>query len=263
MKKTGEETIFETNEFSAIRDALSTSSQDSLVVFDVDEVLLTASDQVLRHKKYFNDEFSNQVAKNSLTESEIFNLISIFFSERKAKLVDVGFVDLIRDMQSKNIKTIALTNCSTGRIGKMPSMKDWRLNELNRLGYHFERSWKDTESKVFEHLATEIAGSAPVFEKGVLLTNGVSKGLVLKAFLDYQQYKPSKIIFIDDRMDYIESVREIARDASIPYLGIQFTAAENQMPNLNEKRAAFQLEVLFKEKKWLSDEDASLLLEGG
>ena len=57
-------------------------------------------------------------------------------------------------------------------------------------------------------------------------------------------------------MDYIESVREIARDASIPYLGIQFTAAENQMLNLNEKRAAFQLEVLFKEKKWLSDEDA-------
>ena len=138
----------------------------------------------------------------------------------------------------------------------MPSMKDWRLNELNSLGYHFERSWNDTESKVFEHLATEIAGSAPVFEKGVLLTNDVPKGMVLKAFLDYRQYKPSKIIFIDDRMDYIESVQEIAADASIPYVGIQFTAAENQMPRLNEKRAAFQLEVLFKEKKWLSDEDA-------
>ena len=138
----------------------------------------------------------------------------------------------------------------------MASMKDWRLSELKRLGYHFELSWNDTEQKVFEQLATEVAGTAPVFEQGVLLTNNVSKGSVLKAFLDYRQYKPNQIIFVDDRMDYVESVRDTATEASIPYFGIQFTAAEVQKSDLCKERAALQFEVLFKERKWLSDEEA-------
>ena len=90
-----EETI-QTSDFDVIRNAVSACEPNALVVFDVDEVLLTASDQVLQYKQYFNEAFSAQVVKSPLTDPEIFNLMSILFMERKAKLVEPGFVDLYR-----------------------------------------------------------------------------------------------------------------------------------------------------------------------
>ncbi len=81
----------------------------------------------------------------------------------------------------------------------------------------------------------------------------------MKEFLNYAHFKPHRIIFIDDNREYLESVEEFAKEASIPYLGIHYTAALEKRKNMNafnQKRAELQFEVLLKDKLWLSDSEA-------
>jgi hypothetical protein len=83
------------------------------------------------------------------------------------------------------------------------------------------------------------------------------KGEVLKAFLDYAELSPKKIIFVDDKEKNLKSVEAFAREAKIPFIGFQYTAIVDRSKSLlNEKRAQLQFEVLEKEHKWLSDEEA-------
>ena len=262
MNKKNYENIIETKDFSTVYAVVNTSDQNTFVVFDVDEVLLTASDQVLQHKTYANEKLGAIAQQVSLPE--FYNLMSILFLQRKAKHVDPGFVSLLRELQNKKVRAIALTNCQTSGFGQMSSMKNWRLNELKNLDYHFDHSWQNTPEKIFEDLPTEFEGTFPIFDQGVLFTNNAPKGKVLKAFLDYQRYNPHQIIFIDDRFDYIDSVGEVAKEAAISYVGIHYTAAAadtGNSPDICEKRVSLQIEVLIKEKIWLSDKDADERME--
>ena len=262
MNKKSDENIIHTKDFSIVHAIMHASDQNTLVVFDVDEVLLTASDQILQNHAYANEKLwaiSEQVGL-----PEFWNLISILFMQRKAKHVDMKFVPLLNELKNRGIKTIALTNCQTSGVGQMSSMKDWRLNELKNLGYHFEDSWQNTPEIIFEDLLTEYEGTFPIFAEGVLFTNNIPKGKVLQAFLAYKQYMPHKIVFIDDRLEYLESVREIAKEAAIPYTGIHYTTMDTgNKHNLCEKRASLQLEVLMKEKIWISDKDADERMKRG
>ena len=86
-------------------------------------------------------------------ESRIEAVYSLIFLQRNNGPVDEKFIQLISDLQRKGIKVLALTNCFTGRMGAIDSMEDWRINELERIGYHFDKSWPDTKPYHFEGLS--------------------------------------------------------------------------------------------------------------
>ena len=105
---------------------------------------------------------------------------------------------LVSKIQKNGIKVVALTHCITGRFGRISSAEDWRLQELKNLGYNFEKSWKEFGSKLFPNLISKNRESYPCYNNGVIFTNDVPKGVVLKEFLNYVKLRPGKIIFIDD-----------------------------------------------------------------
>jgi hypothetical protein len=100
-----------------------------------------------------------------------------------------------------------------------------------------------------------------MFKKGILFTCNVPKGKVLEAFLKRLKWKPSKIVFTDDKMKHLESVRDFCQRAHIPFQGFQYTAVE-QMPKMpiNKKRADLQFKTLAEQEKWLSDVEADQVL---
>jgi hypothetical protein len=243
--------IITTKDFNDILKLLNTADQDTLVVFDVDEVLFSAVDQVLKQHQYFSEKISTLAVQDDLYE-----LCGLIYMQRQVKPVDDRFVAAIEALQKNGIRAIALTNCYTEKLGPIASVKDWRINELKSHGYHFELSWEETSEKKFENIPTEEMGIFPIFKEGVLFTNNVSKGSVLDAFLKFTEIKPRKIIFIDDRLEYIESVDIVAKALSIPLIGIQYTAAAVSENDFCLQRAELQFEILAKERKWISDIEA-------
>jgi hypothetical protein len=132
------------------------------------------------------------------------------------------------------------------------------VGELEAFGYTFKDSWRGLKPKLFGDLKTKHPKRFPIFKKGVLFTCGLPKGPVLKAFLQYAELSPKKIIFVDDQRKYLESVEAFCKEAKISFEGFEYTAiVDRPKAPFNEKRAQRQFEVLQRERKWLSDKEAN------
>lgn len=243
------------------------ANKETLVIFDVDDVLIIPKDQILQAQNRKRLEKLNQRLEESVGKENADIFYSIIFMQRDNGPVDIKMKDIISELQSKGIKVLALTNCFTGSFGDIESMEDWRYYELKKHGYHFDLSWRALKPKVFTGLEkigkglSAKSSSMPVFKSGIVFTNAVSKGQALKAFLQYAGIRPHKIIFVDDKRKHLKSVEELAKSHNIPFIGIEYTAASNiPTSSLNEKRADLQYKILEKAKKWISDSEADELI---
>jgi uncharacterized protein DUF2608 len=248
--------IIKAPNLSPIKKVTQQADSNTLVIFDVGDVLVTPKDQILQtsHQKFAEKIEKEMESRYSAEEVQV--LQSIIWMARSAELVDKKLIKLIRDFQKRGIKVMALTNLLTGSFGNMSSPENWRVKELEGFGYTFKNSWTGVKSKTFEELKSKDPKRFPVFKNGVLFTCGLPKGPVLKAFLQYAGFSPKKIIFIDDRRDYLESVEAFSKEEGIPFIGFEYTAiADRPKSPLNIKRTRLQFEILEKEHKWFSDEE--------
>ena len=259
--------IIQTNDIKIIENILKLADRDTLVIFDVDDVLLVPNDKILQtpNKKYL--EKLNSKLEQTVGQKDAKIFYSIIFDQRQNGPLDARMKNVILELQSREIKVLALTNCFTGQFGNIKSMEAWRYRELSKNGYNFEKSWKELEDKVFDKLKEIDNGYSaktnllPMFMKGIVFTSSLSKGKAFEAFLKHAQFIPKKVIFIDDKKKHLESVQEAALRNRIQFMGIEYTAIDHvQTEPLNESLADLQYKVLEQEGKWISDVEAEKLL---
>jgi hypothetical protein len=248
--------IMETSSLEVIENAIQQLDDDALVVFDVDYTLIVPNDLILTPcgEMYFQ-EF---VKKLRTLQAEGEMLGSQIALQCRVSLVDEKILDLLARLKEKKIKTIALTAMLTGQYGLIPNVEKWRLKQLDSLGINFGWSFPSIDSITLH--AFEGKQSSPVFKQGVLASAKYPKGQVLVEFLKQIQWRPSKIIFVDDRMEFIESVETEVSKEEIPLISFHYLAAKNLPCPFDQQIADFQLAHLLQNDEWLSDEEAKQLL---
>ncbi|GAB4190005.1 MAG: hypothetical protein Tsb0015_10900 [Simkaniaceae bacterium] len=182
-----------------IAEELTSCDENSLIIFDVDEVLITTKDH-FGHPyagKVFSALMHEEMKKCiSLEErAALENIWSLSTLQPKRILIEEDAPKLIEELQRQGIKVIALTCCGTGSFGIIPKLERWRIEHLNDLNISFSGSFPNLK----RHSLRDIKKSkraAPLFEEGVLFSEGYDKGDVLKAFLEYNDLHPSKVVFI-------------------------------------------------------------------
>jgi hypothetical protein len=254
--------IIQTNDIKVIEETLSSIEKDTLVIFDVDDVLMHADDQILKSKnadacKPLVKKLKQQVGKDKIQE-----VTSIILITRKNSPVDSKMISVVGDLQKRNIKVLVLTNCATGKFGLIPNMENWRIAELHKHGYYFDKSWQSLKDISLKSLMKVTNDANPIYKSGIVFVDQTGeKGPVLDAFLTYSATKPKKIIFIDDKYKNLVSVEEFAKQRDIEFVGIEYTKTLEGDSVLNNDIAALQFDILEKEKKWLSDSEADALLQ--
>lgn len=253
--------ITETNDASVIVSILQEAQANDLVIFDVDDVLFEPTDAVMQrqNRSFLCDQVA--VYKDKLTNEEFECRLSQLWLQRPIQVIDEKIVTLIENLQCKNIRVAALTNCFTQSYGQIESMEKWRQSELHQQGYYLEKSWPDISSYVFDQIlstnTTNIIQTSlrpAVFYEGILQTSGCTKGELLKAFLIYSKLKPEKIYFVDDKLSMLESVQETANEFGIKFQGIHFTAVETKnTKGLDIEKATYQINTLFETGLWICD----------
>lgn len=249
-----------TNNFKIIQEKLESADINTLIIFDVEDVLLEPRDTVLQfnHKTFVKDIERKLAEKYS--NKEVDNINSSILLQRHNAPVNNDMAQIIDKAQNRGVKVMALTNCRTGKFGKISSMEEWRLQELKKHGYHFDKSWTNINDKIFS-IQGEDSRDNIIFKNGVIFTShSHTKGDALREFLKYSKIEPKSIIFIDDKEHNIKSVQDVASDMKIEFTGIEYTASKEHDTKLNEKRASLQFEVVEKEGKWLSDKEADDIL---
>lgn len=183
----------------------------TLVLFDCDEVLMT----------------DNLMFSSCLSE---FEQVTVTPDGKRAQL-NVDWPDIIQRIQDKGAKAAVLTS-------RRPDMKRGFLSiivsadstdkELKSLGFNFEIFWENVRKIGFKAIFNLSDMSFPIFFKGIILSAGRHKDKALGEFLNHPSvgFTPSKIIFIDDKMQYIELIRNFCLEKEIPFIGIQYTKAD-------------------------------------
>jgi len=251
--------IIDAPNLDAFEIALKDVDQTSLVLFDVDETLVQPKDLILRlGARESWDQYAQETLHNpEVVHPEEFNeeyflgqmLASIGF-----EVVDPKIVSIVQALQKQQIPTIAFTKMLTGSLGMIPSLEDWRLAHLKKHQLDFSSAFPqfpNLKLNVFE--GCENSSS---YKQGLLCANKQDKGPVLRAFLAQIAWTPVKVLMIDNRADYLNSVEESLQGSGINFIGFHYTAVEDNPCAINESLAKFQLMHLAKTGIWLSDEEA-------
>ncbi len=142
----------------------------------------------------------------------------------------------------------------TGACGIIPSLEDWRIDHLKKHNIDFSRAFA-VNFELGDH-----NDKRALFKSGVLCADKQDKGPVLLAFLEKIRYKPSRIIFIDNKLEYLKSVEEALQETKIEFTGFHYTAVEDRPCIVDEKLAEFQLLHLIQTDRWLTHQEARAML---
>lgn len=248
--------IVEVPNLDKFEKAVENIDQQTLVMFDVDDTLIIPKDLILQYSaRYKMSEYAKEALEKAKVDScKMYgneDLHSEIFAKTEFEIVNPKVIGIINSLKKRNIKTIAFTKMHTGRYGVIPSLEDWRIEQLKKLKLDFSGSFSQfKELKLLENIAAK-----PLFKQGVLCADNLDKGPALSLFLKRVGLKPSKVIFIDDNLKFLQSVEEALKSLRIEFIGFHYTEVANRAVVINEDVAKFQLTHLFKTGEWLRDSE--------
>lgn len=237
--------IIESND---IRDLLKYADPDTLFVFDLNDVLMEAS-QSLGSDHWADFEVKKQMKEKNLSKEEVLESFVPVWHKillvSNAKPVEPTTVGTIRRLQKANIKLLGLTS-------RYIEMAYPTHSKLCSIGIDF------TKTPVYP-LDKEIPGGyAAKYIDGIIFVGLKNdKGLTLMRFLDLIQYLPKKIVFIDDKLKNVQSVEKAVTARGIPFIGLRYGYLDAQEKQFNSAIANIQWEHF---GKILPDEKALQLL---
>lgn len=229
------------------------ASKDSLVLFDIDDVLICSTDEFSFHneiRKNFKKELSQHKSKK-----EIQKIFSDFFLKRQVQLVDKNIPLLLETLRAKKIPTTALSAWWTGDFGTIKEMEKQRLKDLSQVHISFSDISPFNQDVRFCSHETE-NGGVPMVISGIILTACADKGEILGLVLQHNKQKFKTIIFIDDQMKYLREVEAFCIKKGIDFLGIHYRdVALKEILEVDFDREKLRFDILKKEHIWLSDHE--------
>lgn len=251
--------ILRTNDYGLIHDILKIATADTLVIFDIDDVIMQPSDQIMKspckpHLLVIEADLATRYSPE-----EVLNFKTIALAAQQPQLVDHRVLESLALLKKNNITTLAITYCPTGKHGKIGNFEDWRIEMLKQLSIDFR-----TLNNITDHRFTEITAShgVPLIKSGIAITALAKKGIVLDAILKKEKLHPKKIIFIDDKITNLQSVQTTALKNNIAFIGIEYTVVKkgSKLEPVNKIRANKQFELLEKDNVWRTDKEVDAIL---
>ena len=231
-------------ESDKITDILKYSDENTLVIFDVDgvvfEPLHTLGNDPWAY--YEAGKFIKSAGGDVVKGLTAFCPVWVDVREKvDVKLVSNNILDVLTELEEKNIKIIGLTARGIPLIRKTKEQFDSLGLDFIKNNYHE----KDEVCDLFD------------LKNGVMFIEiGVDKGKCLKRFFEIAGKKPKKIVFIDDRMKNIKSLNKTCQELSIDFVGIRYSATDNSVENFDGKVGDIQLYFLNEYGYFLNDDQA-------
>lgn len=252
-----------TSRIDLIKEQFDKLEPGDLLVTDVMAVLFHKGDQLITesHKdKYL--KFLHEIGEKEGKKKELF-LETIVKKSFNATAVDPLLIESIQKIMNRKVKYVILTSGRTGERGVIESLEDLRIKRIKSLGIDVSKMFSNLPPSFdLEDLPSFKEGNPSRYDRGVIFTNKNNKGETLKAFLKEAKFKPKRILFMDNQMRQVDSVRKAAESLDIEFIGIHYIKAyELGAGPLNEKIAAKQMDYLKNNSRWLTDAQAKCMIE--
>lgn len=217
-----------------IKSKINNLPEETVIFIDIDDTLITPKSSSFRIK---GDELNliDEIKRDKHLYPNYKQIISNWRLAREVILVENAWPEFIIILKKK-YKVFALTKMDTGEFGNIKSMEEWRYNELQKFGIEF----------------SNISGISDNYYQGIFMTGSYLKSQIIEKYLT--SFKPTHIIFIDDKEEYIEDVANFCSKTIIPFTAILYRGVDRLSGKFDPEIKRMQLQYLIKEAKWLEDE---------
>lgn len=239
--------IIETINIDDVRAYVTT---DSLCLFDVDDTLIANPFHLGAGpwRKWAKPYIEKHSRDFSLYDALTF-LIAV---KAPYQPVEDSTATLISDLQDAGITSIAFTAraVDSWHATVVDGLDQFTHAQLKHAGIDFSRTVLPQSFEALERCH---------FREGILFSAHVEKGTFLKHVIQSLNYKPGRIIFVDDRLDQVQSVAAAAAAENIPFTGFWYRRSNYEHANFNPLATLFQLDRLL-DGQIVSDEEAELFM---
>jgi hypothetical protein len=229
--------IIESNQIS---DVLEHVTDDSLVVFDLDDTLVVADNESgLGTSRWFEAAVYKDCKENGVSIQEAIDrfMPSWFAIHNRIGLrpVEKKTVEVVEVLQKRKVAIMGLT------VRGIPMAKRTEV-QLQEAGFsigqraiHKETCDVILNDKKYGH-----------FHAGVMfLEEGATKGEVLFAFLEKIKYHSTSIVFVDDHQRHIKSVADHAKQKGVSLVAVRYGAEDTNKLQFSPVLAEQERQRLF------------------
>ena len=186
----------------------------TLIVIDIDNTLIEAQLPQARpaYYKLLIKHYETMGIPHTIAQQQAVDYILPFLKKTAVKPAENSTVKIIQQLQNKGYPVVALT-------ARSPIIQE-TLQQLQSIGITFslQNYIPDVQKKIVDATLTRPAW----YQQGVIFCNNNDKGKVLKKFLTMINFKPKKIITIDDQLYNVQSVEKMAHNNRIPFIGLRY-----------------------------------------
>jgi hypothetical protein len=252
--------IYEASKVERLLGILADVGPDDLLIFDVDEVLISPADAFLRPVAW---EHSYSVYTQAFTKPDgkfDHDLYSKWIRQVEVKPVNEKLPEAIKGFQNQGTRTIALTRMvpGAGPCGEVSAMEDFRFAELSNVGIDFSSACNfDYREFHFE----AVNGRVPLYKKGIIYARPYKKDEVLPEFLRTLDFVPKKVWYIDNDKREVENLSHSMNKEGVPFVGIHYLDESLINRPYDLKVGLFQFEYFKRCSVWLNDLSAWNLIQ--
>jgi hypothetical protein len=218
--------IEEESEMSRV---LAEAGPGTLVVFDIDNTLLTPCGHLGSDEWY--DFLCERYEARGLTKEEASLRADEAFNRWQGKVslrsVDPASPGVVETLRKRGVPYFALTARSAG-------VRDATIRQLDSLGLAMIGGFAPGDAA-----KPGAIGAGVVFESGVFFNgeNGLSKGDALVRILGRNGLKPRRIIFVDDKAKHTRSVDAALTARGIDHLCLRFARKDAEVKAFRQDMA--------------------------
>ncbi|HEV3270400.1 MAG TPA: DUF2608 domain-containing protein [Candidatus Rhabdochlamydia sp.] len=218
--------IYTIEKFDSLREQINRADKETLLILDVDYTLTQPSNPAFQQANfYLNPQMVKDFVK-SVPESIKSEFTSFIATSGEGQLLEEEAPSIIRTVKEKGVRILVISGILAGQWQDIPNIMDWRINNLRKLGIETSRFGFD-QTYQFKDFPS-YRGRYPEIKEGVILTNGegIKKHQVLEAFFRKVEWRPKKIIFVDDSYPLIEQMADCMKQQDIYFIGYEYKRAK-------------------------------------
>jgi len=213
--------------------------KEILVVLDIDNTIGYVKDG-FGGDEWFRAMLIKSMEQGNPLHVALYELLPIAFAIQETiwlDLVQPETARMIRFLQDVGIAVVALTSRS------LP-IKKRTLEQLAHMNVDFSLS--PPSQPVIDFALHDSLHRRGHYEHGIIFSGENDKGELLLEFFSRVDYHPKKVIFIDDKLKYVEQIEKAMEKEGIPYIGIRYSRLDHRVASFNLEDHEKQLEQFIK-----------------
>lgn len=221
-------TIIESNNISSILDHIKTHEyhDKTLVIFDIDNTIVQTPTSLASDQWVYANIDQKMKSGDSMHTALEKTLAIYYLIQSHIWLVTIEpcIVALIKGLQERKISVIALT-------ARNVFIAHRTLEQLERLGIDFSRTSPQRHFCYHE-------GDLPIlYTNGIIFAGNHDKGAILRAWLTQMNFRPTKIIFIDDKLKNVYLIQHALETTPESFIGIRYGRLDKQVKEFDMQEA--------------------------